>query len=67
MVVKSEKNMNGKLQYHIKCKVKSRKILVTGVCYMVFHPRACGKYAEVKDTDCFSLRFWLYFAAVQET
>lgn len=59
MVVKSEKNMNAKLQNHPKCKVENRKNLITDVCYMVFHPRACGKYAEVKDTDYFSLRFWL--------
>lgn len=53
MVVKSEKNINYRLQIHVKCKIKSRKMLITHVCYMVFHPRAYGKYAEVKDTEFF--------------
>lgn len=52
---------DNKLQIHLKCKTKCRKMLITDMSvYMTFHPRVCGKYSMVKDTLIFSLRIWLY-------
>lgn len=58
-----------KLQIHLKCKTKCRKMLITNMSvYMVFHPRACGKYSMVKDTVIFFTEdLAVEFAVVEET